>query len=462
VKAYAQPIAYIRRSVTRRNDPGDQSREYQTDKVRALAAADGATLPAARILDGDFGRSGSRHDRDKRTAWAAMLALIEAGEVSACYAYSLDRLARDAEAGAHLLNACERVGVPIVTSEGRFAPGDSAARTLFLVLGATNESYSDQRKGTANATITVRRARGDVFGRSPYGLIYDPERKRGEPARLVPDPDAHPERVVAAFVETGSYHAAARALNADPTMPAPMFGRKWAPTVVRQVVKRWAPQVVPLRTRAGARARSRRPFAGLLRCPHAAALHPERPWLTSGRTEYGFRYECRDARRDAAHPRPAIVSESRILAWAQAYFASELGRRLTATLKDQSPDDAALVATLDAKAERIRDLYVTGEVTRAEYDRRIAEVNAQRPRAEAAHRAVARLQLVPEVDWNASPAEVNATLRELVSEVTLDPATLTPTGAMWNIGESPAERDAALIAQETWLATRPDVAQVQP
>ena len=33
----AQPVAYIRRSVASKSDPGDISREFQTDAVRKLA-----------------------------------------------------------------------------------------------------------------------------------------------------------------------------------------------------------------------------------------------------------------------------------------------------------------------------------------------------------------------------------------------------------------------------------------
>src|SRR5829696_1966939 len=97
---YAAPVAYIRRSVARTGDPGDVSRDFQTDKVRSLAAADGLGL---RIIDGDWGRSASTDKTDKRLAFLELLAAVERGEVSTIYAYSTDRLARSVQWAARLL-----------------------------------------------------------------------------------------------------------------------------------------------------------------------------------------------------------------------------------------------------------------------------------------------------------------------------------------------------------------------
>jgi hypothetical protein len=46
------PHAYIRRSSRSRSDPGDISREFQTETVRALAERDANLV----ILDGDWGK----------------------------------------------------------------------------------------------------------------------------------------------------------------------------------------------------------------------------------------------------------------------------------------------------------------------------------------------------------------------------------------------------------------------
>lgn len=446
MQAFARPIGYIRRSVVRKD--GDISKEYQIDRVRALAGKDGPTLD---ILAGDWGRGGGRRDMLKRKDYLEMVRRVEAGECSAIFAYSCDRLARDVEAAAHLLNECERVGIPIVTTEGRFEPGDPYARRLFHMMAEGNEAYSDSRHVSANLTIEVRRKRGDTaFGRAPYGLKYNKDtRKRGEPAEFVPDPDARPDVVVAAFIRGGSYMAAARILNSTPEMMPAMLGGKWAATTVRGIIERVAPKLVPLRTRSGARTRSRRPFSGLLRCPWADR-HPASPWLTSGPAagRERWRYICRIAQGDPTHPRPHIVSERRVRAWAQAYVAAELGKRLAVEVEGQSPDDLAKVEALDKRRDRTNTMFELGTITQDEYVRRINAIDAERPRLVASGRAVKRFQMRDYIDWDEPASEVNSALKELWSEVILDPATLTPLYATWNLGQSPAEREAAELTPE--------------
>ena len=120
-----RPVAYIRRSVARKGDPGDVSRDFQVDKVRALANGDG---PRLRIIDGDWGRSAATDKTGQRVAFLGMLEDIERGLVSHVYAYSPDRLARSVEWSApagQRLPAGE--GGPITTTAGTVAPDDPAA-----------------------------------------------------------------------------------------------------------------------------------------------------------------------------------------------------------------------------------------------------------------------------------------------------------------------------------------------
>lgn len=448
MKPYAVPWGYVRRSVASKRDPGDISRTFQEDKVRAMAGEDGPTL---HIEASDWGRSGGRASALKRKGFLAMVTAVEAGEVSAIYAYSVDRLARDVEAGAHLLNECERVGITITTREGRFAPGDKAARTLFHALGMANESYSDQSMDKASATIATRRARHDVFGRAPYGMMYRKGKLPNEPSTLIPNPAERPDLVVEAFRKAGSYLGAVDILN-QAGLPAPE-GAAWSPTTVRRTIMRWAPELVPMRSRPRVRTRSRRLFAQLLVCPHADQ-HPMNEngvrmsaMMSSSRTPYDWRYECRAGLLNKAHPRPVTVTEKKIKTWAQAYLTAELGRRLAFEVEGRSPDDEAKIAALDARAKRIDDMYDLGKIKRDDYLRRIAEVDAQRPRIEASHRAVTRFALHDYIDWTADPAEVNAALRELWDHIELN-AALEPVRAAWNIGQSPAEREAQELTPE--------------
>jgi DNA invertase Pin-like site-specific DNA recombinase len=109
------PIAYIRRSVARRGDQGDISKQSQTDKVRALANGDGAAL---QIVDCGWGISAGREHTLKRTGFLDLLERVERREISTIYAFALDRLARSLRWSAQLLDACQDAGTMIVTTEG--------------------------------------------------------------------------------------------------------------------------------------------------------------------------------------------------------------------------------------------------------------------------------------------------------------------------------------------------------
>lgn len=206
----AQPVAYIRRSVASRADPGDVSREFQTEEVRRLAGPDG---PALTIIDQDWGRSASTDKTSRRLAFLALLDGIEAGDVSTLFAYSTDRIARSVEWSARLLNACRRAGVPIVTREGRIEPGDAGAALLFNVLAAVNENALSGMEAKARASIGRRQARNVAAGRaSNAGMgrkAYGPETTAA---------------VLAAFDEAGSFLGATKLLTAR-GVPSYLGGR---------------------------------------------------------------------------------------------------------------------------------------------------------------------------------------------------------------------------------------------
>ncbi len=300
----AAPVAYIRRSVASRADPGDVSREYQTEAVRALAGQDAARRV---IIDQDWGRSADRDKTDRRLAFLALLDAIEAGTVSALYAYSLDRLARSTQWSARLLDACEAAGVTIVTTEGRFAPDDDGARVTFGVLSVMNENALRGMKRKARSTIARRQARNVEAGRAPNAGMgrkaYGPETTAA---------------VLAAFDAQGSFLGAAKALTAA-GVPSYLGGKPnprgnggtygWNVRTVSRIVRRERPQT-PQKGRQGAAPRARRLFSGLLVC-HCGQILSSMP--RPGGRQVG--YYCRKAHNDPTHPRPYVVSEAFILPW---------------------------------------------------------------------------------------------------------------------------------------------------
>lgn len=445
----SSPVAYIRRSVARTGDPGDISRDFQVAKVRALANGDG---PSLRILDGDWGRSAGRHKADARSAFRELLAAIERGEVSTLYAYSADRLSRDVEAAYGLLNACERAGTTIVTSEGRFPPGDRMARQMFGFQAMTNEAALDGMIEKTSAVAEKRKERGDAMGRAPYGYQH---RIVNGVSTLVPREGENPEAVVKVFRETGTYSAAADRLNVEKEV-RPRFGMGWDPSTVRHVVRRWdrdhGTAYAPVVTHRGSPARSASAhlFTRLLRCPHADQHeNPDRLYLTVGSTPSyggkppGVRYYCAAPVKRAKHSDlgPYIVAERKVKRWAMEAVKDVPGRAKYEMKAAEGVEDKR--AALEARRTNVENGVAAGVIRPERARIMLAEIEAEMPSLEMGRRAMSVLRAMPALDkgyipdWDADPAEINRRLRDLWQWVELDPATFEPVRAVWTIGKEP-------------------------
>jgi DNA invertase Pin-like site-specific DNA recombinase len=488
LNATAQPCAYIRRSITRKGDRGDVSREFQTDEIRKLAGNDGPNL---RIIDGDWGRSAAGEKTDKRLAFLALMDSVERGEVSTLYAYSTDRIARSIEWASRLWNACARAGTIIVTPIRRFAPADKAddgGWTIWHYEAMSNESALRGMTTKNTAVAGKRKERGDAMGRAPYGWKH--AMQPGENGKLhsvlVSREGEDVQAVIGAFMAAGTYNAAAKLLNANPGVPvtaddgsligqgvglSTRFGKSWDASTVRHIVRREAPELVPTTGHRGSPARrSAHMFARLLRCPHYLQ-HPNRPWLTvsaaptyedsKGVTHtYDVQYYCAVAHQQSRemHPRPYIVSGSKILTWAKVE-TKDIYRRVAMEQKGKAPDAETKLAELEARRAGIGDAYAAGAYgpvgspqAKTAMAQRFATIDAEIPALEAGRRAIqpygtqpdGKLYLPPmdrPFDWNRPADVINADLRNLWQRVELDPATMLPTRAQWTIGNTPEDRE---------------------
>lgn len=383
-------VAYIRRSSKSRSDPGDLSREFQTETVRALAGGDANLV----ILDGDWGVSASRESTHKRLAFMDLLESIERGEVETLYAYATDRLARSVRWSAQLLDVCELAGTTIVTSEGRFAPGDDMARTMFHFQAAQNENYSRVLRKKNASSNQRRRARGDKLGQPYYGGLA------GEDLPAVLD----------AYDRTGSLTAAARELN---RLGVPSRRGHWAHSTVQRILAREG--IVPPVGVRGAKHRQAHLFARLLRC-HCGHL------LTGSRRSDGTTiYRCLRAETSLDHDRKS-VAEAVILRWAEAEIARLRPPTEPVTMVDLEAEHHAITA----KVERIRVAFVAGLMDEATMLREKAEADDALMRLALQSQAVQ----VPAFSWNREPYEVNLALRALWDHVQLGPD-LRPLHAAW-------------------------------
>ena len=426
MKAWAQPVAYIRRSVASRADPGDISREFQTEAVRALAGEDVDRLA---IIDQDWGRSAATDKTDRRLAFLGLLDRIEAGEVSALYAYSADRLARSVEWSARLLNACRRAGVPIITTQGRVDPGDEAATLLFHVLAATNEAALSGMEKKARASVERRQARNIAAGRAPnHGMGRKPYGAgTGEDVRLV----------LAGFDEARSFNGAARLLNGCPADCAKDHehrakvrtrdGTRWTGTVVGRIVQRERPEVAP-RVRRGVAAKAPHIFTGLLLCDCGTKMTsmPRHAGVNGQKTDT-VGYFCPSGRSVEGHPKPYVIAESKVRSWAEEVL-KEYTTLATARMKATGAPDEAEMAASRAALERKRGgvgiAFAAGAFgdpesaeAQVEMRRQVAEVNASIARldsmAETREVILTPWRNVPLIDLTGDPADVNWRLRRV-------------------------------------------------
>lgn len=394
------PFAYIRRSSKSKSDPGDISREFQAEAVRRLSGHDDALV----LLDGDWGKSAATDETDKRLDFLRLMELVERGQVSTIYAYSTDRLARSVQWAARLLDACERAGTSIVTSEGTFAPGDDMARTMFQFQAITNEGYSRQAKRKRAATLEQQRARGTKLGAPFYGALP------GESLAIV----------LQTFARVGSVNGTAAELN---RVGLRARRTKWGTTTVARILQREgliAPNGVK-----GAKPRADHIFYRLLRC------HCGRTMTASRRSGGSTAYRCLRGEADVEHGRK-FVAETGILEWAQREM-SRLRPPLTPiVMADIDQERHALTARL----ERIRVAFLAGLLDEPAMRAEKAAVDDELTRLDLAGRAVR----IPTFVWDDDARQTNLDLRVLWSHVELD-RHLRPVRAGW-------------LVPAAWLAPR--------
>ena len=240
-------IGYIRQS--RRADLDVAlSPESQRAAIRRLAQADGIDPDSVQILS-DLGRSGAAGKERFRAGYLDIRRMIDAGGLDTIYAVSLTRLARSMFELASLAQISVDHKVRLVfEKEGIYDPNDPGRKAFFGMASVFSEFERDLSVQRARDNIAVRRSRGDRMGRLPYG----------------DKPGEDPALVLAAFQDGGSFHAAARILNAAKVPTS--LGRQWSRSSVSHVLGRRYPDALPERTQIGRRERPPFVLFHLIRC----------------------------------------------------------------------------------------------------------------------------------------------------------------------------------------------------
>jgi DNA invertase Pin-like site-specific DNA recombinase len=374
------------------------------------------------LLLSDWGRSGRGDKTRRRVEYLRLKEMVADGQVSSIYSYSLSRLARSLSEYHALAELCQDQDVPIrLCKEGEQDYSSPSGRLIMSILAAVAQMEAELAQERAKDTVALRRSRGDHIGQPPYGYnLVD--------GRLVEDPEHPVEPILAAYRETGSYHAAAKRLNAL-RVPSKR-GQRWSDTTVRRIVAMAAPHDMKTSVRAtrrGAKGGGKRQLlSGLLRCPCGTTLTPSRDRVRA----YGpyYSYICWRARHDPDHQARSKTSERKLLPWIRAEAS-----RMHVPHGSLAPDEQeGRREEVEAERERIILLFTKGTIDEARMDTMVAEVDLRLDELEAAAEVV---DIPPAIDWDTwKPEDINGVLRAMWRHVELGDD-LMPVRAEWTVPE---------------------------
>src|SRR5450759_1253150 len=348
------PAAYLRRSFVDAESPGDISREAQRATVRKLAAADGHN--GNLVEYDDWGISADVAKSARRTAYTRLLADMEAGTISAVYAFDVDRLYRDPRDLIRLQDAAQRGAATIRTKAGRLPIGkgdDPAGEGFAFITAVFGRMELQKSKKRSAAALEARRVRGDVIGQAGFGRVL----VRDESGRIVEIPGPDHDRamaVVEAYRLTGSIMRTSKYLQ-DHGSLAPRGGKKWGTHTVSNILTREAGELFPRRGKPskGSPTGRRTPttvwYAQLVHHHCGATMSPKRP---------RHQLQCPWGHRlgGAAHGRMTISAKA-----LQDYVNSELDHfQLPGDTYELAKDDAGRRGAVVARLERYRELYLEG------------------------------------------------------------------------------------------------------
>lgn len=399
----AQPYAYVRKSRVFR-DQRTISPEMQMDEVSALALRYGDT-ELVRLSDMNIsGKKG----RAKRPGFNSLLEALEAGSVSAIYSYSLSRLSRSVRDIVDLAELCAKQGVPIhLVVDPDPDPTSPSGKMILTILSAMAQFEADVASERARDTMEARRSRGEHLGASFYEAT---------------------DAVVEAYQEAGSAAGAARLLTAR-GVPTRNGNAEWWATSVLVIIRRVAPDLLPVRRHRGVKRAAPFLFYRLLRCHCGHTLTAVR-----NRGKYNL-YRC--LRADHIEHGQKSVTETAILDWARA----------EAALLQPPVSAVALAEDTDAQRNALRDrvvrlgrAFVEGAVPEDEYAAEKASLDQQLERLDSAGRV---LQLEP-VAWDDEVIDINQSLRAMWHHVQLDEQ-MRPVFAEWTL---PAWRIGSLAVEQ--------------
>src|SRR5664280_1111320 len=117
----------------------------------------------------DWGVSGQGRSTKKRTGYAELRRMIEAGECSQLVSYNMSRLARSVSELLSLMELGETHGVPVRTVDREIDTTTATGRMMTTILAAIDQMHAEVAREASIAGQAIARADGKVPGRPAYG-----------------------------------------------------------------------------------------------------------------------------------------------------------------------------------------------------------------------------------------------------------------------------------------------------
>lgn len=383
-------VVYIRRSM-KRADAAAVSDEQQEAASRALIP-DGATVEVIRDSGGHH--SGATTERD---GYQELLTRLRAGRVDGIAVYDLSRLHRNARNMLDLSEELERRRVPLRIATMPSTSFDSAVgRFMFTTLAGAAQLQRDlDSERMVELTRSIFEA-GGHRGQDPFGYATIPLHKPRTLAIVEAEADVvrriwsdlaclSTEDIAAGLNRDGIAHRAERPWTRDAVKDIVRRGRFYLghvthrrgaeerpgthPPIIDEATWRTGMEASTLRVRGQVRRSVRHRIyvlGGLLRCGSCEHLMRGQPSVSRGR-EWRY-YLCRHCPAPSV---PADVVEhdlrERLARGVAPARVIDEARDLLRALLALPGDSGKARRRLEARRERLAQLYAWGDVTEAQY-----------------------------------------------------------------------------------------------